>query len=286
MLWALLAYLLPGDCLVPSLGGSDEPNFSLWFSALSCALQIEANLGLNNNEHKRKSHFEIIRTHSMKPVITSSTFLAASTLLVLAAPSVVTAQNVSGTSFSQTTNVEKTTAKLVENYWTPERLRSAKSKELAPLLVRWDGLPLTASENSAAPKPTAVSVKASGAPPKLMVSTELQKLLIPRSAQVDKVPVAEQGANILPDATSLFGAHFTTTRVFPDAATTTYPYSTTGKLFFHEVDTSGNDLGNWQCSASVLRPRIIVTAGHCVTHPSSDPKKRTFFQFPVRARLQ
>ena len=77
----------------------------------------------------------------------------------------------------------------------------------------------------------------------------------------------------MPEATSSFGARFTTGRVFPDAATTTYPNSTVGKLFFHDPRT-GED---FVCSASVLRPRLIATAGHCVTHPSTVPAQRYFF---------
>jgi V8-like Glu-specific endopeptidase len=37
-----------------------------------------------------------------------------------------------------------------------------------------------------------------------------------------------------------------------------YPYSTVGKLFF----TIGSS--NYVCSASVIRPRVLLTAGHCV----------------------
>jgi V8-like Glu-specific endopeptidase len=44
-------------------------------------------------------------------------------------------------------------------------------------------------------------------------------------------------------------------------------------LFFHDPRTGGN----FYCSASVLRPRIIVTAGHCVTHPSTSPFFRYFY---------
>ncbi|WP_157619773.1 trypsin-like serine peptidase [Skermanella stibiiresistens] len=74
------------------------------------------------------------------------------------------------------------------------------------------------------------------------------------------------------EATSSFGAFFTTSRVFPDTATVVYPYVTAGKLFFRDPRTNQN----FVCSASVLRPRIVVTAGHCVTHPSTDAAQRYF----------
>src|ERR1041385_1362984 len=72
-----------------------------------------------------------------------------------------------------------------------------------------------------------------------------------------------------PDATTpnSFGAVFTTSRVFPDVAIDSYPYLTAGKLFFYDPGQGGY----YVCSAWVLRPRIVMTAGHCVTHPSTDP---------------
>ncbi len=82
-----------------------------------------------------------------------------------------------------------------------------------------------------------------------------------------------EALSVVPDATSAFGAHFTTSRVFPDTTTVAYPYRTAGKLFFHDPRTGGN----FVCSASVLRPRIIVTAGHCVTHPSTSASNRYFY---------
>jgi V8-like Glu-specific endopeptidase len=76
-----------------------------------------------------------------------------------------------------------------------------------------------------------------------------------------------------PRATSSFGAFFSTTRVFPDGALMAYPYRTAGKLFFRDPRTNENMV----CTASVLRPRIVVTAGHCVSHPSTDAAQRYFY---------
>jgi V8-like Glu-specific endopeptidase len=209
--------------------------------------------------------------------VTTRLTLAAGTLFTLISAGLLTAQSHAGASSSHTTHLESAAAFSVESFWTPERLRSAQPRDLAPAVSRFDGLPATASEYAA--KSDAPSVKVSGAPPTLKASPELRKVLIPSTAESEKASSLEEGSNgITPEATSTFGAYFTTSRVFPDAATTAYPYSTAGKLFFHEVDLSGNDLGYWVCSASVLRPRIIVTAGHCVTHPSSDPNKRYFFR--------
>ncbi len=54
-------------------------------------------------------------------------------------------------------------------------------------------------------------------------------------------------------------APFSSSRLIPDSARLAYPYSTAGKLFFTQPG-----VGDFICSASVLRPRVILTAGHCV----------------------
>jgi V8-like Glu-specific endopeptidase len=77
----------------------------------------------------------------------------------------------------------------------------------------------------------------------------------------------------IPEGTSSYGAYFTTGRVFPSAALTNFPYSAAGKLFFHDPRTGGN----FVCSASVLRLRVIVMAGHCVAHPSTSAASRYFY---------
>jgi V8-like Glu-specific endopeptidase len=38
----------------------------------------------------------------------------------------------------------------------------------------------------------------------------------------------------------------------------TYPYSTVGKVFFNQGG------GSYVCSASIVKPTVIWTAGHCV----------------------
>jgi V8-like Glu-specific endopeptidase len=54
-------------------------------------------------------------------------------------------------------------------------------------------------------------------------------------------------------------AQFSSSRLVPESARLEYPYRTIGKLFFTEPG-----VGDFICSASVLRPRVILTAGHCV----------------------
>jgi V8-like Glu-specific endopeptidase len=51
-----------------------------------------------------------------------------------------------------------------------------------------------------------------------------------------------------------------------------YPYSTVGALFW----TDPADNSNWFCSASVLRLRVVATAGHCVASPATSTTRAHF----------
>ena len=115
------------------------------------------------------------------------------------------------------------------------------------------------------------------APPTASVGATDVKTLIPE-AYLEPAALAiamgtEPAATIEPLGTSSKGAHFTTYRAFPDALTSAYPNSTVGKLFFPDPQTGANSV----CSASVLRHRVVVTAGHCVAKPSLTASQRYFF---------
>lgn len=68
-----------------------------------------------------------------------------------------------------------------------------------------------------------------------------------------------------PMAVGTQGLQFTSSQVFPSQADTTYPTRATGKLWFEKVPGSGSW---WVCSASMVKPGIVATAGHCVSSGS------------------
>jgi V8-like Glu-specific endopeptidase len=200
-------------------------------------------------------------------------FLGAFTSVLTLNAQVSTSAYAGVTQGVHTVHNEAAAASTVEQFWTADRLRSARPIEAA-LRAGADGLPM-ASESAAAFN--APAVKAAGGLPSVAVGKSLQKVLVPPVSEAEAAAnrSAEQldQSTVIPDSTSAFGARFTTSRVFPDSTAYYYPYRTAGKLFFYDQGTGYY----YYCSASVLRPRIIVTAGHCVTHASTNPYLRYFY---------
>jgi V8-like Glu-specific endopeptidase len=145
------------------------------------------------------------------------------------------------------------------SYWTPERMRNARPMPLPK--VSAGAVAANAIEAAAEVEANGTPTGADGAPPRYKVPANL----VTRDADYDAAEVAAAAA-ALEEYDAIEGnnfgtlnGHFSSSRVFPDAATTTYPYLTVGKLFF----TIPGE-GNFICSGSVLRKRVILTAGHCV----------------------
>jgi len=70
-------------------------------------------------------------------------------------------------------------------------------------------------------------------------------------------PVVDEGSQ--PEAAGTAGAFFSSSRLVPTSARVHYPYRVHGKLFFQKPGG-----GNFICSGTVIKPRLILTAGHCV----------------------
>ena len=132
-------------------------------------------------------------------------------------------------------------------YWTPERFASAQ-----PMTPKVNANAVTAEASST---PVGKSLSANGSAPTANVKPDFaNRLYDPATSQIK----AEAGGVETQDVGS-FGARFTSARVNQPALETIYPNRMVGKLFF--VHNTG---GNFVCSASVLRQRIVLTAGHCV----------------------
>ncbi|AKG20424.1 trypsin-like serine peptidase [Calothrix sp. 336/3] len=138
---------------------------------------------------------------------------------------------------------DQVSAQGVDTYWTPERLKKAKPLEL-PVNIK--GSILIGNQAT----PVGESKSAPGARPTVEVKPETTPLFTPdkplKNNEVQPLNVGSQGA------------HFSSSRVFPQGIEQAYPYRTVGKLLFKTPQ------GDSMCSAAVLRPRLILTAGHCV----------------------
>src|SRR5690242_8876722 len=72
-------------------------------------------------------------------------------------------------------------------------------------------------------------------------------------------PMVQVRSGAVPDAFGSALLDFTRSRITPQTANKSAPYKGVGKLFFTEPG-----VGDFQCSASIIAQRLIVTAGHCM----------------------
>lgn len=165
--------------------------------------------------------------------LSAATVLAASSNSVLAsAPASISQENQAITANSS--------ADAVIAYWSPARLRAAKSLDQ----------PIATLTPAVVPSTTEPRVSGSGKGPTDAVAPNTQPMFTPQIVN---------SAGVQPSNVGTSGAPFTSSRLIPLSADQAYPYVTTGKLFFTQPG-----VGDFVCSASVLRPRVVLTAGHCV----------------------
>lgn len=148
-----------------------------------------------------------------------------------------------------------------EQFWTPERLRRAVPITLRPATDPVPQLSLT--------PPSKAGVQSSpGAPPTI---GGRRASLLERKMDIAS-DFVEPNGGVTPLMTSSAGYYFTTHRVTTPQSNG-YPYIAVGKLFFHDPRTGGD----FVCTASVIRARLISTAGHCVAKASTITANRYFY---------
>ena len=144
---------------------------------------------------------------------------------------------------------ETTEAQAAETlaYWTADRM--ANAQPMLPLADPRAVAPEAAAQGSG------TSVSLPGKRPTVTAGADSAARLYDPA----QVRIQPEASGVDPQAVGSFGAFYTSARVNQPALETIYPNRTVGKLFF-----TGNTGGSFVCSASVLRQRIVLTAGHCV----------------------
>ena len=151
-----------------------------------------------------------------------------------------------------------------EGFWTPTRLQGAQALELplpanSPQNIEDLEITLESLTESVEDVEEQQSEFRDGASPigEFEVAPDLVDMLYQPAATASEMVAAESG--VVPFDEGTKRAPFTSARIHRADDRLFYPYRTAGKLFFRT--RGGRD--SW-CSAAVLRPRIILTAGHCV----------------------
>ena len=129
-------------------------------------------------------------------------------------------------------------------YWTPERMRDAEPMDL-PQVDPKSVKKLTINELKS--QFEGVPIGKEGSPPSVDMTPDMHQYFQPK--------IKEYATTL--DVGSL-NEQFTSAQLTPTSAVTTYPYRAVGKLFFTTPS------GNKTCSGSVISPRVVLTAGHCV----------------------
>jgi len=167
----------------------------------------------------------------------------------------------------------------VRAYWTPERLATAKPMHHGPSAVDKDGFPLGAG-TSAYTRVTNHSFIVDGVliqgssgkakPQKGEAEGPTDTLELNEKAYTP-LETTQLTPFIVHPSTHMSGDYFTTTRVFPEnSQPKVFPYAAAGNLFFKITVAGGVDPpGNFHCTASVIKNRIIATAGHCIGSPKT-----------------
>jgi V8-like Glu-specific endopeptidase len=140
-------------------------------------------------------------------------------------------------------------------YWTPTELGRAQLQEL---LVPSLGFEELIEEAAAQPEEIQPEFEAEDGF-NIIETAEIKPDLEDRLYPVSELSPQLLPADVQPEDMGTFKTPFSSSRLVPTSARLTYPYRASGKLFFQKQDGS-----SFICSGGVLRPRLILTAGHCV----------------------
>lgn len=139
-------------------------------------------------------------------------------------------------------------------YWTPERLRAARP------MSAWQTSAESGSEPTEHGAAATEGTSGAGGLPREENRAQPFSLFDPLEEDGAGVEAAASENPLeTPQNVGTFGAYFSSSRLVPTNADRAVPYRAVGKLFFTDPQQ-----GDFVCSAAVVRPRLIVTAGHCV----------------------
>jgi V8-like Glu-specific endopeptidase len=160
---------------------------------------------------------------------------------------------------AENTELSEVVARDPGGHWTEQALAGAKLLPLPKPNVSLRRL-MDAAAAETLPQDTGTETTVDGAniAEEDEVKPDLSDQLFPENAIQDAaMPTSEFRPEDVGTGTS--GAHFSSSRLVPTDARLAYPYRTSGKVFFQKQDGR-----NFICSGTVIRPRLILTAGHCV----------------------
>jgi V8-like Glu-specific endopeptidase len=156
--------------------------------------------------------------------------------------------------------------------WSDADILSAKPK--MPLV---SNLPASVFDLNAAVQSDRESLAQPGVPGRKgnTDATALMQTRIYSPSLMNLLPfAATDSAAITPDAVGTEGMQFTSSRHYPRQIDKTYPNSAFGVLYFRDGPIT------YRCSASLIRPSVVITAGHCVHSGSGgNAGKYTDFEF-------
>ena len=153
--------------------------------------------------------------------------------------------------FAATTNAPGKFRPPTETQQLAGAVNFATAKSALPIVT---DLPVTAFDNNIQSNVPAKVFSEAGHKPVVKANFKAQQLFNPALFP----QTSKQLATVAPQAFGGGGIQFTGSRITPEATGTSYPLSATGKLWFTLN-------GIWyMCSGSMVKPGVVVTAGHCV----------------------